>query len=187
MQPIFIVLSQGYSDWEIAVLGGVGRAFYDADIRFVAPEGGAVSSAAGLNVTGLERFEAPQSGVVAVCGGPAFESGEAPDVSDRLRSAFDKGCTIAGICGGTLALARAGLLNDVRHTSNAADYLNMAGAAYRGAALYVDQPKALHDGRIITAAAPQPASFAIEVLAAAGFAREAVGEIGGMLGREHVG
>lgn len=187
MEPIFIILSQGFSDWEIGVLAGVGRAFYDADIRFVSADGGHVTSVAGLKVGGLDRFDAPERGVVVVCGGPEFESENPPDISDRLRAAFDKGCTVAGICGGTMALARAGLLNTARHTSNGADYLKMAGAAYSGAAHYVDQPKALRDGRIITAAAPQPASFASEVLAAAGVPDAAVAQIGDMLGREHLG
>ena len=37
MKPITIVIAEGYSDWEIAPLAGVGRAFFGADIRLPHP------------------------------------------------------------------------------------------------------------------------------------------------------
>ena len=45
---------------------------------------------------------------------------------------------VAGICGATLLLARAGLLDDRRHTSNAASYLEASG--YLGGGHYVEEP-----------------------------------------------
>lgn len=184
MSTITIVLTERYSDWEIGVLIGTGRAFYDADIRFVSPDGKGVTSVGGLDVGGLGRFVAPEAGVVVVCGGPMFESDAPPAIEAELRSAFDKGCAVAGICGGTLALARAGLLDDVRHTSNGAKYLAQV-LRYRGQGFYVDQPAAVSDGRIITAPAPAPASFAQEVLMASGVPAEAAGQVMGLLGMEH--
>ncbi|QQR35147.1 DJ-1/PfpI family protein [Devosia oryziradicis] len=185
MKPITIVIAEGYSDWEIAPLAGVGRAFYGADIRFASPHGGSVTSVAGLTMADTDRFEPPNDGVVVVCGGPAFEGDNPPDLSERLRQAKAAGCVIAGICGGTVALARAGLLDQVRHTSNGPGYLDQFASAYKGAGHYVDQPMALRDGYIITAAAPMPASFAMEVLAAAGLDRAKAGEIPAMLSGEH--
>ena len=185
MKPITIVIAEGYSDWEIAPLAGVGRAFYGADIRFTSPDGGAVTSVSGLNIADTERFEAPDDGVVVVCGGPAFESGTAPDLGERLNRARENGCVIAGICGGTIALARAGLLDEVRHTSNGPEYLGQFAETYKGSANYVEQPVALRDRNVITAAAPMPASFAMEVLIAAGLDKKKAAEIPAMLGIEH--
>lgn len=184
MLAITIVLTEGYSDWEIGVLAGTGRAFYSADIRFVSAEGGAVTAVSGLRTEALERFSAPDGGVVVVCGGPEFESDTPPEIEERLKEAYENGCAVAGICGGTLALARAGLLDDVAHTSNGLDYLKGV-KTYRGAAHYRDQPQAVRDRRIITAPAPAPASFAVEVLTAAGFEGEATGAIMAMLSQEH--
>lgn len=184
MEPIIIVLTPEYSDWEIAVLAGAGRAFFGADIGFVSADGGPVISVGGLAVTDLARFEAPDRGVVAVCGGPAFEGENPPDLSERLRAAHERGCVVAGICGGTLALARAGLLDGVRHTSNGPGYLD-AAEGYGGAEFYVDQKQALRDGRIVTAPAPAPASFAAEVLMAAGLEAEAAEQVRNLLAREH--
>ncbi|MAN78303.1 MAG: glutamine amidotransferase [Rhizobiales bacterium] len=184
MLAITIVLTEGYSDWEIGVLAGIGRAFYVADVRFVSAEGGPVTAISGLKTQALERISAPDSGVVVVCGGPTFESDTPPEIEGRLKQAHENGCVIAGICGGTLALARAGLLDEAAHTSNGLDYLQ-AVKTYRGAAHYRDQPQAVGDGRVITAPAPAPASFAVEVLTAAGIEAEAAGVIMGMLSREH--
>ncbi|AEQ51952.1 DJ-1/PfpI family protein [Pelagibacterium halotolerans] len=184
METITIVLTEGYSDWEIGVLAGTGRAYYGAEIGFVSADGGPVTAVSGLKTEALERFSAPKGGVVVVCGGPAFESDTPPEIEGRLKQAHENGCVIAGICGATLALARAGLLDDVAHTSNGLDYLRAVGG-YRGAAHYRDQPQAVRDGRIITAPAPAPASFAFEVLMAAGVEGEAAQAIMGMLSREH--
>ncbi len=185
MEPITIIITEGYSDWEIAPLGGVGRAFYGADIRFAAPDKGSLNSAAGLGIAEVDEFQAPAKGVVVVCGGPAFESEEAPDLSARLRQAHENGCVIAGICGGTIALARAGLLDDVRHTSNGPGYLQKHVGSYRGTNHYVDQPMAMRGGNIITAPAPAPASFASEVLMAAGLDPAQAENIRNMLAAEH--
>ena len=148
MLAITIVLTEGYSDWEIGVLAGTGRAYYGADIGFVSADGGPVTAVSGLKTEALERFSAPTGGVVVVCGGPAFESETPPEIEGRLKQAHENGCVIAGICGATLALARTGL-------------------------------------RIITAPAPAPASFAAEVLTAAGLEAEAAGVIMAMLSQEH--
>lgn len=185
MLPILIVVTERYSDWEIAPLAGLGRAFYGAEIEFASPDGGPLASVAGLMLTGIERFEAPAAGVVVVCGGPAFESDAAPDIGDRLRAAHRNGCVLAGICSGTIALARAGLLDHVNHTSNGPGYLDGFAPDYKGTGSYVDQPYALRDDTIITAPAPAPASFAVETLQAAGLDVGAADEIMRMLAREH--
>lgn len=185
MLPITIILTPEYSDWEIAPLIGTGRAFFGAAFRFVSPTGGPLASVGGLPIAATERLKPLEQGVLVLCGGPAWESAEAPDIGGLLRQSLDHGAILAAICGGTAALARAGLLDDVRHTSNGPGYLDQLVPSYRGAVHYVDQPQALRDGAIITAPAPAPASFAREVLAAAGLAAEAAAQVTQMLALEH--
>lgn len=185
MPPITIVLTEGYSDWEIAPLSGLGRAFFGASIVFTSPQGGKLTSAAGLNIANTLRFCAPDSGVVVVCGGPSVEQNEDSALVQQLQKAYKNGCIMAGICGGTVALARAGLLDTVRHTSNAPGYLDEHAAGYNGKGHYVDQPNALRDGVIITAPAPAPASFAVEVLMAVGVDAQAAHVIQQLLAKEH--
>jgi putative intracellular protease/amidase len=68
------------------------------------------------------------------------------------------GKPVAAICGATLGLARAGLLDDRPHTSNAPDYLAMA-PSYHGAEHY-REAKVVAGDTIITAPATAPIDFA---------------------------
>lgn len=60
------------------------------------------------------------------------------------------GATVGAICGATVALASAGLLNDRPHTSNGPGFLDMFVPSYIGKDFYVDQPAAA-DNNLITA------------------------------------
>jgi hypothetical protein len=77
------------------------------------------------------------------------------------------------------------MLDDVAHTSNGPGYLEGHVAEYRGTVFYVDAPKAIRTRDIITAPAPAPASFAQEVLIAAGLAPVKAEELRRMLAAEH--
>lgn len=59
---------------------------------------------------------------------------------------------MAAICGATLALANAGILNNKRHTSNGPNFLTGNSTDYAGQSLYVDIPSAVVDQNVITAA-----------------------------------
>jgi len=77
-------------------------------------------------------------------------------------TAFVKaGVPVAAICGGTLGLARAGLLDTRRHTSNAPEFL--ASTGYAGARHYVTEPVVEDDG-VITAPATAALEFARHLL-----------------------
>ena len=73
----------------------------------------------------------------------------------------DSGVPIAAICGATFGLARTGLLDDRRHTSNDPNWL--ASSGYRGMANYVQEP-AVDDGGIITASVTASLEFAKSIL-----------------------
>ncbi len=79
---------------------------------------------------------------------------------------LEAGVPVAAICGATIGLARAGLLNGVRHTSNAPQVLECEG--YSGAAGYCYEG-AVTDGDLITASGIAPVDFAREIFARLGF------------------
>jgi putative intracellular protease/amidase len=68
---------------------------------------------------------------------------------------------VAAICGATAGLARAGLLDDRKHTSAAKEYLQATG--YQGVGNYVDE-RAVVGGDLITAGPDSPVQFARAVL-----------------------
>ena len=74
----------------------------------------------------------------------------------------DAGVPVAAICGATIAVARAGLLDDRAHTSNDPDYLASHAAEYRGARHYVEA-LAVRDRGVITASGVGPIEFAREI------------------------
>lgn len=81
--------------------------------------------------------------------------------ADRLAH----GQPVAAICGATLGLARRGLLDARRHTSNSADFLAESG--YRGGGLY-EEARVVVDGPLITAPGTSPLECTREILVAAG-------------------
>ena len=77
---------------------------------------------------------------------------------------------VAAICGATSGLARAGLLDERRHTSAAPEYL--AATGYAGGAHYVDA-RAVSDGGLVTAGPDAPVQFARATLGLLGLMPEA--------------
>jgi putative intracellular protease/amidase len=82
---------------------------------------------------------------------------------------LDAGVPVAAICGATAGLARAGLLDQRRHTSAAAGYLMATG--YAGADYYVEE-RAVVDGDLITAGPQSPVQFARATLGRLGLASD---------------
>lgn len=80
-------------------------------------------------------------------------------VAGRL---LDDGMFIAAICGATLGLANAGLLDNRPHTSNDPASLKMFCPNYRGEDQYVNEP-AVTDGNLITASGLASVEFAYHV------------------------
>jgi putative intracellular protease/amidase len=78
---------------------------------------------------------------------------------------------IAAICGATMGLAQAGLLNSRPHTGNNLDTLKMFCPGYTGERYYVDEP-AVTDGNLITASGLAPVDFACHVIRKLGVMRE---------------
>jgi len=69
---------------------------------------------------------------------------------------------IAAICGATIALARKGLLNGRKHTSNDLDFLKTVCPEYSGGDFYINAP-AVADDNLITASGIAPLEFAREI------------------------
>ena len=104
-------------------------------------------------------------------GSDFWAQGPRVGLSEALQARAKAGKPIAAICGATLALGHAGLLDRTAHTSNGLDFLKKHLPAYRGEKHYRDSlcVRAASSGTgpvIITAPASAPVSFAVEVLRA---------------------
>jgi putative intracellular protease/amidase len=110
----------------------------------------------------IDELEPADSAMLILPGADVYGDAATEPALDMARRFVNAGVPVAAICGGTFGLARAGLLDDRRHTSNDPGYLAQTG--YGGARLYVNEP-AVEDRGVITASAMAPLDFARLVLA----------------------
>ena len=186
MTTIVTILTHGFSDWEAAMLNAGARQYFGLTTLFATPDGRPVVSAAGMKVTpdlAVTDIEPTTIDALVINGGTAWSQPDAPDISAVLRDTRAAGKTVAGICDGTLALARAGLLDRVAHTSNSRENLTPTG--YMGAQLYRDQPAAVLDGRIVTAPGTAPVTFMGAVLETLGLRNDELDYYLGLYAAEH--
>jgi len=108
----------------------------------------------------LAQIDAKQAAMLILPGGTTWEKGGNMEAIAPAQKVLQAGGVIAAICGATLGLAKAGLLDKRRHTSNAPEYLSRSG--YAGASNYVDTD-AITDSGIITAGGVFPTGLAREV------------------------
>jgi len=188
MPKIAIVLTNGYADWECAFLNGIGSAYYGIETVNVAPNDDKIVSQGGLQTMPDESLSNIKSDIfdmLVLCGGTIWGTDKAPDIKRLALEFLNEGKHVAAICGGTLALANAGILDDKRHTSNALDFLIGNSKVYNGKFHYVDEVAAIVDQNIITAPGNAPAHFSAAVFRAVGVDEKTISEFLGMLSAEH--
>ena len=104
--------------------------------------------------------ELKTSAMLILPGGEAWDAGKNSQILESAKALLEAGIPVAAICGATAGLARAGILDDKPHTSNAPEYLQATN--YRGAALYQNQP-AVTAGNVIMAHSTAPLEFAYHI------------------------
>jgi putative intracellular protease/amidase len=187
MTRLAIILTEGFADWEMAQLMASGRSYFGFEIVAATPDGATVTSMGGLRLqpdTAIGGLVPAQFDGLAICGGTSWEKGNAPDLTAVVTAFAGADRVVAGICAATLALARAGTLNSVAHTSNSLEFLK-GTPGYTGHALYRDRPQAVRDGRIVTAAGTAPITFTTEVYHALGKGGEELEDYMALFGAEH--
>lgn len=117
----------------------------------------------------LADLDPADSDILILPGGELWDGGGGNAFAAAAGRFLDAGVPVAAICGATAGLARAGLLDERRHTSAAAEYL--AATGYAGGDHYVDE-RAVADRDLITAGPQSPVQFARAALRRLGLASE---------------
>lgn len=174
---VHLAVYDGLSDWETGhAVAHINNPDYQREpgryaVRTVGPSTDIVTTAGGVRIVpdlALRDLDPADSVMLILPGASGYMAGEFTEFIARAGAFLDAGVPVAAICGATVGLAQAGLLDARAHTSNAAEALSWTG--YAGAPHYVDAPAVTDGGagggagaHLITAAAMQPAAFAREI------------------------
>ncbi|HZY37563.1 MAG TPA: type 1 glutamine amidotransferase family protein [Mucilaginibacter sp.] len=149
----YLFVFDGFADWEPAHITTTLSKYSDFEIKTFSVDGKAVRSMGNLNVQpdmGLSEAEGYKFDLLLLPGGTVWEENGNTEITSLILRCFDDKTTIAAICGATLSLARAGIFDKVKHTSNGLEYLKSQCPAYTNEQAYLNQP-AVSDQNVITA------------------------------------
>jgi putative intracellular protease/amidase len=163
---VHVLVFDGFADWEPAFALAELRRSGGLDVVTLGFTAAPVRSMGGLRVVSDRAIAGLDPAAVRLLilpGGDLWE-GEYPrkELEAMLTELRQAKVPIAAICGATLAIARAGWLDDHAHTSNERGYLERMVPAYAGSRLYVEA-LAVRDRGLITASGVGPTEFAREI------------------------
>ncbi len=169
-KEVNIFVFDSLSDWEASyAIAGINNPQFQKHpgsyrVRSVGLTATPVVTIGGLRIQPdmtLDELSPSSSAMLIIPGGTAWDEGKNSEIVEVARQFLDAGVPVAAICGATAGLARGGLLDSRRHTSNSIEYLN-AITQYHGAELYEDE-LTVTDGGLVTASATAPIDFAYHI------------------------
>lgn len=162
MIEIYLYVLDTMADWEIGYVTGElnSKRFFKKDapetsIKTVAISKDPVKTMGGLKIIPdcvVDDIEVNDKNVLLLPGADTWADQKHNAIVKKARELLSCGGTVCAICGATVALAHAGLLNNRPHTSNGEGFLEMFCPTYKGTDFYVDAPS-VADGNLITASA----------------------------------
>ena len=162
MITIYIYLLATLADWEIGSLTAElnSKRFFRPDapqliVKTVAVSKDPVKTMGGLTIIPdctIDEIEMSEKTLLILPGADTWSDAENAQIIQKASVLLSKGGSVCAICGATVALANAGILNDRPHTSNGKVFLDMFCPDYKGQKFYIDQP-AVSDGNLITGSA----------------------------------
>lgn len=107
------------------------------------------------------RHGCTDSALLILPGSGTWGQGQHTEILEKARQFLAADIPVAAICGATVGLAFAGILDERQHTGNVIDELKATN--YRGEALYLADQFAVTDGNLITAGGTAPLEFAYHI------------------------
>lgn len=162
MKTVYVYVMDTMADWEIgyclAELNS--KRFFrknaaEISVKTVSLSKKPVKSMGGLTIVpdlAVNDIQITKDNALILPGSDSWSEADDLRILEIAKQFMEAGGLVAAICGATVALANMGLLDDKKHTSNGAGFLNMFCPEYKGTDNYIDKP-AVRDGNLITAAA----------------------------------
>lgn len=162
MFTIYVYTMDTMADWELGYVTAElnsGR-FFRKDAPHVSVKTVGISKEPVKTMGGLRIFPdcvvedilVDDKSVLLLPGANTWSEAKHSCIIKKATELLSIGATVCAICGATVALANAGLLDKAPHASNGAEYLEMFCANYKGKEYYVDEPCVVGNN-IITAGA----------------------------------
>lgn len=132
-------------------------------VRTVASTPDSITTVGGIRIQPdliLDQIVPADSAMLILPGGDTWDKGGNREAVEKAKAFLTAGVPVAAICGATAGLARGGILDSRKHTSNAAEYL--AATGYKGGHLY-QNTEVVSDQNVITASAMKSLEFAREI------------------------
>ena len=162
MTTVYVYVKNTMADWEIGYCLAElhSKRFFRKDageisVKTVSISKEPVKSMGGLTIIPdmtIEDIQVNKDNVLILPGSDRWSASENFWILEIAKRFLEAGGLVAAICGATVALANMGILDDKKHTSNGAGFLNMFCPEYKGTDNYIDK-LAFRDGNLITAAA----------------------------------
>ncbi|WP_158754796.1 DJ-1/PfpI family protein [Dyella sp. S184] len=164
---VYFLVFDGFADWQAALALCEIRRPGDWQVRTVGFTRAPVASMGGLTVQpelSLAQLDFQCAALLIVPGGHLWQRGEGEPAVAAIRQLHAAGAPVAAIDSGVLALARAGLLDECRHTGNWPGQIASQVPGYAGDEQYDASVLAVSDGGTITASHLGSVEFAREVI-----------------------
>ena len=164
MITIYIYLLSTLADWEIGPVSAElnSRRYFRAEapqviVKTVSVSKEPVKTMGGLTIVPdctIDEIELNEKTVLILPGADTWADSQNAQIIQKASTLLSKGGTVCAICGATVALANAGVLDDRPHTSNGNGFLEMFcnQGSYNGQKFYIDEP-AVRDENLITGSA----------------------------------
>ncbi|WP_339253529.1 type 1 glutamine amidotransferase family protein [Paenibacillus sp. FSL P2-0136] len=172
---VYLYVLDTMADWEIGYLTAElnsGRCYKEGQapstIVTVANEKTLITTMGGLKIMPditVDECSMASGDALILPGGETWTEAIHKPILGLAERCIQEDILVAAICGATMGLAQAGLLNARPHTSNDLEYLKMICPTYTGEEFYQNQP-AVTDSKLITATGIAPLEFTMHVLKA---------------------
>ena len=160
MFTVYIYVLDTLADWELGYVTAElnsGRFFKkdapEVSVKTVAISTEPVKTMGGLTIVPdctIREIAVSEKSVLLLPGANTWDDPRHSVMMKKAGELLSAGALVCAICGATMALASAGLLDRRPHTSNGAGYLEMVSPSYKGQKFFVDVPS-VADRNLITA------------------------------------
>jgi len=162
----YLLVFDGLADWEPALALCEINKSGKFNVETVGFSDRPITTMGGYKVSPdltLDTINPDEVAIFIMPGGEMWKQGPNEEFIRLLHQLHAKGTIIAAICGATLEIARAGLMQGILHTSNSRGYLKAMLPDYRDDDFYVDK-LAITDKNLITASGLGSVEFACEIV-----------------------